>query len=238
MSERLSQKQIKQDIREDEVQSFLITAIERFQARPGFYFGILGSILALGVLVTVVVAQRKKGADEAANELAKAIRIYEAPVVESDAKPDDLTSPSFASEADRQARVEQALAEIKSGPAGDIAGLYKAQLALDSGDAAPARKIWEDFLNENGDQALGLSVRLNLIHLDREEGKLDEVASRLQQQLDGTGETLPEDVLIYELAKTREALGERETAKDLYQRLLDEYPQSSYAAAARRETAS
>lgn len=235
MSERLSAKQIKHDIREDEVQSFLITAIERFQDNPSLYIGVIVGILALGVGITGGVALMDSRAAAGHESLATAMRYFEAPIVEADAKPDDAAQPSFATEEERRAKVEEALGQV-SGSAADLAELYQARLALDSGDTEKARKIWEGFLRSNKNHALGVAVQLNLIELDRAEGKTQEVADRLQQQLDGTAKTLPEDVILFQLAKTRQALGETQDAKDLYQRILDDYPSSPYAADARLET--
>lgn len=236
MSERLSQKQIKQDIREDEVQSFLLTAIEKVQERPSFYFGILGGILAAVLVVSGLFTWLEHRSELAQEELAEVIRVYEAPVVEADAKPDDERDPSFASAEARSERVGAALDEVTSGTAGEVADLYRAQLALDRGEIEEARKLWEDFLASEEDHALATSVRINLIRLDRQEGKAEAVAEDLQRQLDGTDKDLPEDVLLFELAKTREALGQTEEAKDLYQRILDEYPTSGYATKARQAT--
>jgi hypothetical protein len=47
---------------------------------------------------------------------------------------------------------------------------------------------------------------------------------------------LPQDVAVYELAVTLEALGREEEASQQYQRLVDEFAQSPYAMAARQKT--
>ncbi|MEO1084999.1 MAG: tetratricopeptide repeat protein [Acidobacteriota bacterium] len=237
MSERLTQKQIKQDIREDEVQSFLITAIERFQENRSTYVGIavalvLGSLAVIGV-VSFMGSQK----DRASEDLAQAIRVFGAEISE-DAQPDDALNPTFATEEEKLAAAQAAIDEVGGGAAGDVASLYQASLALEAGDKAKAREIWESFLTGNSEHALAVSVRLNLIRLDREEGKAEEVAARLQQELDGANATLPEDLLIFELAKTRQELGQTEEAADLFQQILDEYPTSAFAAEARQQTTS
>ena len=117
-----------------------------------------------------------------------------------------------------------------------MADLYKAQLALEADDATAAREIWEGFLRGHSDHALAVSVRLNLIRLDRQEGKAEEVAQRLQAELEGNEKGLPEDMLIFELAKTRQMLGQDEEAQALFQRIVDEHPTSAFTAEARRET--
>ena len=229
MSERLSKKQIKQDIREDEVQSFLITAIEKFQERPSFYVGILVGVLAGGLAMTGIVAWIDHQRDIAHGELGDVITVAGAPIVDEDARPDDEIEPSFESSDARRAKLSTAVDQVGSGVAGEIAELYRARLALDAGDTATAR-----FLRDHSDHVRAISVRINLIHLDRQEDRAAALAERLQGELDGTAKTLPEDVLLFELAKTREALGQTEEAKDLYQQILDEYPTSGYSAAARQ----
>ncbi|MEM1183216.1 MAG: tetratricopeptide repeat protein [Acidobacteriota bacterium] len=237
MSERLSQKQIKQDIREDEVQSFLITAIERFQENRSTYVGIAVALVLGSLAVIGLMAFLRSQKDKASEDLAQAIRVYGAEISE-DAKPDDLMNPSFATEDEKRARAEEVIGDVGGGVAGDVASLYQAQLALEAGDKAKAREIWEKFLRSYSDHALAVSVRVNLIRLDREEDKAQEVADRLQQELDGANATLPEDLLIFELAKTRQELGQTEEAADLFQRILDEYPTSAFASEARQQTTS
>lgn len=235
MSERLTRKEIKQDIREDEVQSFLINAIEKFQERPSFYVGILGALLALGVAIVGVVAFMDSRQDAANFELAKAMEVFDGQVVEEGTEPEGST-PTFASDEERRAQAKAAFAEVSGGAAGDVAELYKAEMAIQEGDTATARTIWEGFLRDHSDHVLAVSVRINLIHLDRQEDRAEQVAAELQSELDSANKSLPEDVILFELAQTREALGEQEAAIELYQRILDEYPQSPYSADARRIT--
>lgn len=235
MSERLSAKQIKQDIREDEVQSFLITAIERFQEKPSLYLGLIGGVFGVGILIAVGGYMMEQSAIAAQDELASAIRVFEAPIVESDAKPDDEKEPSFASEEDRNSKAAEKFASV-GGSVGGVADLYEATLAVKAGDTTKAREIWESFVKSNEDHVLAVSVRLNLLALDRAEGNAQAVADKLQQELDGTAKTLPEDVLLFELARTREVLGENDKAKELYERILEDYPSSAYAADARKVT--
>ena len=238
MSERLTRKEIKHDIREDEVQSFLLTAVEKVMERPKFYAGLLGAFLGLGVVISGVVAYLDRRADQASLELAEALRVYSAPVDAEQPDPDDPVSPVFASEDERNAKAKEKVSAVSGGTQGELARLFEADMALKAGDKETARQIWESFLGSQSDNALALSVRLNLLALDRSEGKAEQVATELQAQLDSAKKDLPEDVLLFELAQTRDALGQSEEAQELYQRLVDEYPQSPYTAEARRNTAS
>ncbi|MDA8016494.1 MAG: tetratricopeptide repeat protein [Thermoanaerobaculia bacterium] len=238
MSERLTRKEIKHDIREDEVQSFLLTAVEKVMERPKFYAGLLGAFLGIGVVISAVTAYLDHRADQASFELAEAIRVYGATVDAEKPDPNDPIAPVFASEEERLEAVKEKLGQISSGTPAELAKLYEADIALDNGDSETARQIWQDFLKGRSDHALALSVRLNLLALDRAEGKAEQVADALQSQLDSVEKELPEDVLLFELAQTRDALGQSDEAQELYQRLVDEHPQSPYTAEARRNTAS
>ena len=238
MSERLSPKEIKQDIREDEFRSFVGTVFEKIEERPSLVVGTVLGVLGMVLLVTGGFAYSKSRAETANQRLAEVLEIFSAPVVEEgeEAAPATAGSPTFATVEARRASAKEALENVSSGAAGDIADLLRADLALEEGDRSTARGIWEDFVESYGDHLLAVSVRLNLIHLDRAEGRSAEVAEELQRQLDSATKTLPEDVILYELALTREALGESEAALALYQRLVDEYPQSPYTGKARQMT--
>ena len=235
-SDRLTRKEIKEDIRKDEVQHFLGDLIMRIEERPTFYLGLLGVVLALIAGASGIYAMMNSREAAGNEELGKAIKIYGAPIEPQNAKPDDEKKPSFANESARKAKAKEAFDKVEGGEAGQIAELYQAGMALAEGDKAKARKIWEKFAADHKGDALAMTVRLNLIQLDREEGKGQQVLDQLQKELDGKDKSLPDDVLIYELARTREALGQKDEAKKLYQRLLDEYPTSAFTGDARRVT--
>lgn len=236
MSQRLTRKEIKHDIREDEVRNVLVRVFDFLQERPREALAIAGGCLALVLAAIGLYAYLDSRGEAASEELAAALKIAAAPVTEEDAKPEDPDEPSFASEEAKRARVKEVFAEVRGGAAGDISRLFVADAAAAEGDVDTAREIWESFLADHGDHVLALSVRLNLIHLDRQNGRAQEVADQLQRELDSANRTLPEDVILFELAQTLDALDQKDEAIDLYQRILDEHPKSPYTAEARRVT--
>ena len=236
MSQRLTRKEIKHDIREDEVRNVLVRVFDFLQERPREAAGIAGACVALVLAVIGLFAYLDRRGEAANEELAAALKIAAAPVNEEDARPEDPQEPSFATEEAKRTRVKEAFGEVGGGVAGDVSGLFLADAAASEGDAETARAIWESFLAEHEDHVLALSVRLNLIHLDRQNGRAQEVADQLQSELDSATRTLPEDVLLFELAQTLEALDQADEARDLYQRILDEHPKSPYTTEARRVT--
>ncbi len=197
-----------------------------------------GLLVGLGALALAALAglgvwawlqQRGRGANEA---LAEAMEIYEAPIDPVAPKPNDPAAPSFASEAERRARAKGRFEEVRDdhpwSDAGDIAGLFLADIAVAEGNARRARELWQDFLDEHEGHVLAGETRLNLFSLDRSQGKAQAVAAQLERLLEDAEPPLPQDVLLYELAITKEQLGRTDEATQAYQRIVDEYPRSSY----------
>lgn len=241
MAKRLTAKEIKHDIREDEVQTALARIFLTLESHPKAVFGTIGAGIVVALLIAGGFAALDNRRQAAQSELAEAIEVYQAPVVEDGATADPEAELVFASEEERRQRAKEAFAEIKgfgASVAGEVASLYLAEIALAEGDKDAARATWEQFLADNEDHMLAVSVRLNLIHLDRDEGKAAEVAAALEEELADPRKKLPEDVILFELAQTREVLGEDEAALELYQRIVDEYPQSAFVAKARQVTTS
>ena len=236
MSERLTAKQIKHDIREDEVQSFLLRAVDKFQDNPRLYIGIAVGLLVAALASAGLIGWMNQRNADANYELASAMKVFDAPILEEGETPPEGDKPSFESSEARLAKAKEAFAEVGGGGAKAVAKLYQAEIAIQEGDRDKAREIWENFLKGNEDHVLAVAVRVNLIHLDRQEDRAAEVAERLQRELDQAKKSMPEDVILFELAKTRQTLGEEEQAVELYQRILDEYPQSPYTAEARQAT--
>ncbi|MCP4663558.1 MAG: tetratricopeptide repeat protein [bacterium] len=238
MSKRLTRKQIKHDIREDEFKSVIFRTLASLQENPRVIVGTILGVLALAAVVSAALALLEHRQQKANEELVAAVNLLQAPIQAEGATPDDPDTPSFATEEDRRARAREALQEVGGGMASEVAELYLAGIAISEGDTATARSLWQDFLKDHRDHLLAVSVRLNLIHLDRQEGRAEELAEELRAELDQPERSLPEDVLLFELAKTLDLLEQSEEAMELYKRIEDEYPQSPYAAQAREMTAS
>lgn len=228
MARRLTRKAIKEDIRHDELSTFLMRAMDQLERNRKAVIVALASVLFVVLAGFAFAGYLNHRRESAADELARAIDVYQAPIVEDDPAPDDPSKPTFASEEERRGRARQLFEAVRgfgSGAAGDVASLYLAEIAASEGDTATARRLWESFVEHHQGDVLATSARVNLIHLDRQEGKAEEVEKRLRAELESTDKTLPEDVTLYELARTLEALDRQDEADELYRRLVDEHPQ-------------
>jgi tetratricopeptide (TPR) repeat protein len=195
---------------------------------------LLGGLLVAGGWLW----NRSRGRD-ASEDLTRALRVYGAEIVTSGARPDDPANPTFPSEQARRERAKELftrLADRTFAPAAaDLADLYLGEIAMVEGDGAAARRHWDRFVEAAGSTAPGMVAQLNLIQLDRAEGKGEELAARLESLLERPdGRQLPEDTLLYQLGITQQALGRTEQARATFRRLADEFPRSPLQAEARR----
>ncbi|MEM8961305.1 MAG: tetratricopeptide repeat protein [Acidobacteriota bacterium] len=237
-SKRLSPKEIKRDIREDELSTAVESTMDRIYDNWQVIVYGLGGLLLVFIIGWGVNSWLGSQRADANSQLSEAIDTYVEPDVDDSV---EAAQKAYVTDESKRQEARDEFDKISgmtgSGTAGDVAELYVADVALAEGDTATARQIWETFLDRHGDHLLGVSVRLNLISLDRQEGKAEDVAERLRLELESPKKTMPEDVVLYELARTLEQLDRTTDAADYYQQLLDEYPQSPYASDARLRVA-
>jgi tetratricopeptide (TPR) repeat protein len=237
MSERLTRKDIKRDIREDQLQETIgglfAFLVQHTRALVAAGVGLI--LVALAVLG--VFAYLRERADAASHLLDRAIRVQQAEIVASGAKPDDPRSPTFPDAASRRAKAKELFEQLRSdysrAGAAEVADVYLGQIALEGGDQATARKLWQGFVQEHPDHMLTATVQVSLIRLDREQGRAEEAVEELRGMLEKEDKPLPVDLALFELGQTLEQLGRDDEARATYQRLGDEYPDSPYAPKAR-----
>jgi len=208
-----------------------------------------GRQLVIGVALVAVLALVIGGwlaytghRQELANgELARAIKLYEAPVDAVAPQPEDPTSPSFAEEAARNAAAQAAFERVRSIFGGSrvaaVAAAYLADLASRSGDLARARELWDEAAAAK-QSVLTAEVLLNRIAADRTEGRGEEALEELRAMLEGGDPPLPQVVILDQMATILISLERRDEARDIYQRIADEFPQTAYSARARQQVQS
>lgn len=236
MNQRLSRKEIKRDGFMESVGG----AFEWIQDHSRVLLGSVVGVIAAVIVVALLFAQSQRRERQADEALAGALRVYQAAIDPVAANPDDPTTPTFP---DSQSRAQAASGllqtvrdEFGRSDAAGVATAYLGQIAVENGDAEQARALWEDFIGKSGDHMLAAEVQVNLMSLDRAEGKGDELVTRLRAMLSGPDEGLPHDLLWYQLALTLDSLGREGEATEAYSRIVEEFPQSAYAATARQRS--
>lgn len=235
MNDRLTRKEIKRDEFADAVGKGVLYA-ETHSKTILIAIGGALAVAALAVGTYLFLGYRAEKANEA---LARALKVYDAPIDTVSPKPDDPREPSFRDEATRNAAAKKLFEEVGSrygmSDAADVAGLYLADMEANAGKLAEARKTWEKFVKEHRGHMLASQAQLNLFALDRKEGKAQEVAQKLRTMLEDAEPVLPQDVALFELGVTLEQLGQKPEALLQYQRILDEHPQSPYRGEAQQK---
>ncbi len=229
MSSRLR----RQDIKRDEV-------LETIGGFIGFV-NAHGKAILLGIVGLIVLALAAAGyrafsesrAAKGSDALARALSAYSAGIDAESPRPEDPVAPTFADEASRTARAKELFLEVAdefgATDAGDIAGAYLGSIAAANGDLEAARDHWQRFIERQKGHLLALEVRLNLMAVDTALGRGEELVDELRAELAGGRSELPEEVLLYQLGSTLESLGRDAEAIDIYQRLVDDFPFSSYS---------
>jgi predicted negative regulator of RcsB-dependent stress response len=236
-TQRLSRKEIKHDVREDAFRHGVEASYEYVKGhRRSLVLAVVGVVVVIAAVAGFITWRHRR--ELAADELlGRAITVYAAPVQATGAKPDDPDSPSFASEATKDAAAKKLFAQLVddySGTGGAAVGqVYLGRIALVQGDTATARKQWESFVDDHPEHMLAGGVRLSLLDLDRRSGKAQQVVEKLRADLEKDDKPLPEDVLLFELGTTLEQLGRNDEARTAYQRVVDEYADSPWATKAR-----
>ena len=235
MSDRLSRKEIKRDEFAEAVQR----GTEAVQQNWTLIATVAGALLLLVLGVFGYRAYSASQQAKAGEALNGALKVYSAPIDTAAAQPDDATAPTFASREARAERATTMFAEVADNhggtSAGAVAHAYLGRLAAQAGSLDEARKHWNEYLDSEPDGLMATNLRLDLMRLDLDEGKGEEVATRLEEMLASAEKELPEDVILFQLASARETLGLEGEALTAYQRLVDEHPSSPYSVAARQK---
>ncbi len=234
MSQRLTRKEMKHD----EFASAVGKSVEYAESHTKGLLTIIGAVLlavALGIVVYYYLGHRAAVANEA---LRQAMKVYDAPVEATGAKPDDPLTPSFPTVEARRTKAKQLFERLRSDHrftgAADLAGVYLAEFAVAEGRPEEARQLWTDFTKKHRDHLLAGQARLNLIALDRNQGKAQQVERELRAMLDQSEAPLPQDAVLYELGVTLEQLKRTPDAVQSYQRIVDEFPRSPYRSLAQQ----
>ena len=246
----------REEIQRDEVREAVVSASTWFADHVRQILIGAAAVIAVVIGVVVFLNYQDRREAEASFQLSEALKVYRAPIdaPETDAiddlfdtPPDSAQTPvaedeglSFASEAERRAEARVALEAVQesygSTASGRLASVYLGQIAAAEGDTATARELWTEYLETNGgDHALAVSLQLNLYSLDRAEGRGEQLAAELRGAVATETPALPKDALLFELAATLEQLGDEEGARETFQRIVDEYPDSGYAIRARQQ---
>jgi len=205
------------------------------------------ALIALVVLVAIVGGYawwRSSREAQANGMLAAALATYEKPVVPpqppAPGSPLPLSQPgTFQSEQERlDASLPRFLEAANAHPdsdAGIAARFHAAGILAAVGKHGEAEQQYRQVVDKAGSSIYGRTARLGLAESQVAQKKFDDAIAIYTELSRDTGSTLPLDSVLMQLGRAYAQAGKTEEAARAFTRVVDEFPQSSYAADARRE---
>jgi TolA-binding protein len=207
-------------------------------------------ILVLALLVAGVMAYRQRASARGDALLADALVALNARVVPPSATdsaeggvPAAATINAIGSFSTEGEKLKAALPKLQAAAdafpdsaAGITARYHLAGALAALGRLPEAQQAFEDVTRRAGANALyGRMARLGQAEVQTKAGKLDDAIATLKGLADGPDSELPVDALLMELAQAYTAKGNLDDARKTYTQIVEQHPDSPYAADARTE---
>jgi TolA-binding protein len=96
-------------------------------------------------------------------------------------------------------------------------------------------QAYDEVIKRAGDDLYGRMARLGKAEEQARTGQLDAAIATYQELSTKADEDLPADAILMQLGRSYAAAGKRDEAQKTFTRIVDEHPESPYAAEARKE---
>jgi TolA-binding protein len=202
------------------------------------------AVVAILAIVAGIVIWRQQTDDKSRTLLAEAMAVEQAPVTPAptpgQATPPPVQPGAYPSEqAKREAALQKFLATANAYPAstaGVAARYHAASLLVLLGRNADAVKQYQQVLDRAGSNALyGEMAKLGIADVEAATGQYDKAIARYTELAGGKDAKLPVEGVLMQLGRAYQEKGSAADAKKTFKRIVDEFPQSPYAAPAKRE---
>jgi tetratricopeptide (TPR) repeat protein len=233
-------KTLKKQIKQDE----LATGFERARTAAGAHSDeikiaaiVVAVLLIGGIALTQFRSQREREARESLND---ALQTFHGRVATEQVPASEMPSgPVFAT---RDEKFRKALSDLEgverrysSHPVGLRARYYAALCKMELGQNDEAETALKDIAaKKEGDRLEPALARLALAQLHVQAGHVDRAVDAYKQITDDSTFALPRDYALLSLAKLLEDQKKTAEAQAAYKRLVEEFPESAFAAEARR----
>jgi TolA-binding protein len=227
-------------LKENELANLAASARESIEGRGQQLTFVVVGIIAVVALVGAYFAWSGRTAGRADALLAEAMKLDDARIGPPAAPGTPAAGGlSFTTERERH---QTALTKFKivadeypDTRAGIFARYREAATFMALGSTESAGKSFQLVIDQDGDGVYGRMAKLGLAEVQAQTGQYDQAIAtfkELAQQKDGP---LPVDGLLMRLGRAYVDAGKRTEAEQTFNQLLSEYPDSLFAADARRE---
>lgn len=208
----------------------------------------------IGVVVTVVILAlvlaggyawwRQARNEKGMTLLAQALAVEEAPVVTPAAPAPGSPMPvqQAGTYPTEQAKYEAALPRLQDAAdrypgtdAGITARYHLAAVLAQLGRYGEAEQRYKEVVDKAGSKVYGRTARLGLADTQVAQGKYAEAIKIYQDLSTDKSSQLPIDGVLMQLGRACMKAGKKAEAAHAFTRIVEEFPQSTYAADARRE---
>jgi TolA-binding protein len=205
------------------------------------------ALLALAVAVVAVggFVYWRSTKDAKANEmLASAIAVYDSPVVPLAApapgSPAPLPQPgTFTTEQEKlQAalpKFREAATQYPNSTPGLVAKFHLAGILASLGQYPEAEQNFQEVVSRGADSIYGRTAKLGLADAQVAQGKFDPAITIYTEMSRDTASQIPVDSVLMQLGRAYVRAGRKEEAARTFDRVVQEFPASIYAADAKRE---
>lgn len=230
-------KELKKELQRDEMGEALEGA-RGFLTRPDVVkpaLAVLGLVLVLGGLYY----GQKYRLSQAESAFARATEVFHAEVGPLATAP-PASGETFKTSAEKFEKAKKMFDEVaksySSMPAGKRAQYYSALCLAELGRTKEAEAALETVASRRDPNSIEPAMaRLRLADLVLHDGRAADAASRYKAMIDDVGSGLPKDRLIFGLATSLEAAGDKLAARRAYADLVHRHPQSPYVQEARQK---
>lgn len=230
-------------LKSNEVAQTIAAIRDAMTGRSKLIAGVLVAVLIIVVALAAFVGWRTRQQQQAAAALAGAMAVASAPIVPLAPGSPPPQPGSFSSEAARAEAASTQLLEVAnawSGTEAGIAARYQAAGFLAGlGKTADALREFSAVVEAAGRSSIyGRMARLGVAEMQLRAGSYEAAIGAFREASTSGESDLPVDGILMQLARAYTLAGKPAEAAQTYQRVIDEFPESLYAADARREVES
>ena len=227
MSEKITRKDLK---RNDLVETVGRTVDYVTTHRRGVSEGVAigaGIVLLVGGFLLVKTYREAR----AGRELSAGLAALDAPLA---SEPGAASAPlSFPTAAARDEAAAEHLRKAAS--FGGTTPARAASVILAARDAKGTAADSFERAARDGRFEIAAAAEIDAARLLASQGKVTEAVERLKRAVESPEATVPKDALLFALAQIYEGSGASSDARSVYQRLVNDYPNSPYRADARQK---
>ena len=226
-------------LKDNEFAQLAAGAANLVQDRSRTILGVVVALVVVAVGIGGYTSWRNSAEARAATQLASALTIEEARVGPPAAFGQAPSGISFVSQREKNQAVLTKYKEVADAFPNSQAGLYarhrQGATAMALGTPKLAVEAYQDVISKGGDSLYAQMAKLGLAEAQAQSGDYESAINTfrdLTQRKDGP---LPVDGLLMRLGRLQIEAGKSTDAEQSFSKVVAEYPESSFAADARKE---